>query len=369
MRRRTKVRKSRCERGQIPVRPADLVVLAVGVVVALLRASDFVAAANHRDPDREHQRRHQVAALPIAQVEDAAILGRAFDAAIPAQVVVLAVLVVLAVGVVVLDVVADEVGHREAVVRGHEVDARVRPPAALLVQVAAARQPRRQLRHAPIVSPPEAADGVAVLAVPLRPLGGEVADLVAALAEVPGLGDELDLRQHRVLVNDVEERAQLVDRVQLARERAREVEAEAVDVHLEDPVAQAVHDELQHARAAHVERVARAGEVLVVARVVRQQPVVGAVVDAAQRQRRPEVIALGGVVVDDVEDDFEVGGVEGTHHDLELAHGFERQRREREAHVGREVRERVVAPVVVQAAAERGGPRRCGDGPASARRR
>ena len=93
----------------------------------------------------------------------------------------------------------------------------------------------------------------------------------------------------------------------------------------------------------------RAGEVLVVARVVRQQPVVGAVVDAAQRQRRPEVIALGGVVVDDVEDDFEVGGVEGTHHDLELAHGFERQRREREAHVGCEERERVVAPVVVQA--------------------
>ena len=31
-------------------------------------------------------------------------------------------------------------------------------------------------------------------------------------------------------------------------ERGREVEAEAVDVHLRDPVAQAVHDELQHAR-------------------------------------------------------------------------------------------------------------------------
>ena len=281
---------------------------------------------------------------------DAPVLGRPFDAAVPAQVVILAVLVVLAVGVVVLDVVADQIGHREAVVRGHEVDAGVRATAALLVEIAAARQPRRQLRDDPVVPAPEAAHGVAVLAVPLRPLGGEVADLIAAFAEIPRLGDELDLRQHRVLVNDVEERAELVDGVQLARERARQVEAEAVDVHLEDPVAQAVHDELQDARAAHVERVAGAGEVLVVARVVRQQPVVGAVVDAAQRQRRPEVVALGGVVVDDVEDDLEVGGVERADHDLELAHGLERQRRKREAHVGREVRQRVVAPVVVQAA-------------------
>ena len=126
-------------------------------------------------------------------------------------------------------------------------------------------------------------------------------------------------------MNDVEERAQLVDGVQLARQRARQIEAEPVDVHLEDPVAQAVHDQLQHARAAHVERVAAAGEVQVVARVVRQQPVVGAVVDAAQRERRAEVVALGGVVVDHVEDDFEAGGVQRAHHHLELADGFERR--------------------------------------------
>ena len=28
----------------------------------------------------------------------------------------------------------------------------------------------------------------------------------------------------------------------------------------------------------------------------------------------PELVALGGVVVDDVEDDFESGGVQGAHH-------------------------------------------------------
>ena len=69
-------------------------------------------------------------------------------------------------------------------------------------------------------------------------------------------------------MDDVEERAQLVHLVQLARQRAGQIEAEAVDVHFQHPVAQAVHDELQHARMPHVERVAAAGEVHVVARIL-----------------------------------------------------------------------------------------------------
>jgi hypothetical protein len=98
--------------------------------------------------------------------------------------------------------------------------------------------------------------------------------------------------------------------VQLARQRRREVEAEAVDVHLGDPVAQRVHQQLQHARVLHVQRVAAAGEVHVVARRAGRQAVVGGVVDAAEGQRRPPLVALGGVVVDHVEDDLEPGGVQ-----------------------------------------------------------
>ena len=111
-------------------------------------------------------------------------------------------------------------------------------------------------------------------------------------------------------MNDVEERAEPVDLVQLARERRGEVEAEAVDVHLRDPVAQAVHDQLQHARMQHVQRVAAAGVVHVVARVVVHEPVVRGVVDAAEGQRRTEVVAFGGVVVDDVEDHLDAGRVQ-----------------------------------------------------------
>jgi hypothetical protein len=110
-------------------------------------------------------------------------------------------------------------------------------------------------------------------------------------------------------LNDVEERRQPIDVVELTRERGGEVEAEAVDVHLEHPVAEAVHDELQRPRMAHVQRVAGPGVVHVVARVVGNEAVVTGVVDAAEAERGAELVAFGGVVVDDVEDDLDAGAV------------------------------------------------------------
>src|SRR5690606_25083395 len=104
-----------------------------------------------------------------------------------------AVAVAFAVGLVVLIGVAHEISQREAVMRGDEVDARVGPPAALLVEIAAAGETRGQLRYDVVVAAPEAADGVAVLAVPFRPFRRKVADLIPAFAEVPRLGNELDL--------------------------------------------------------------------------------------------------------------------------------------------------------------------------------
>ena len=248
------------------------------------------------------------------------IVGRPFDAAVPRAVVALAVAVVLAVGLVVLVVVRDQVAQREAVVRGDEVDARVRPARRALVEVRAAGEAVGELGERLIGAAPEVAHAVAVLAVPFRPQRREVADLVAAFADVPRLGDQLDLADDRILLNDVEERRQPIDVVQLARQRRREVEAEAVDVHVDDPVAQAVHDQLQHVRVPHVQGVAGAGVVHVVAAVVGHQPVVGGVVDALERQHRPEVIAFGGVVVDHVENHLDAGVVQRLHQVLELLH-------------------------------------------------
>ena len=134
-----------------------------------------------------------------------------------------------------------------------------------------------------------------------------------------------------------------------------QVEAEAVDVHLEHPVAQAVHDQLQHVRVAHVEAVAGAGVVEVVAPVLGHQPVVGGVVDAAEREHRAQVVALGGVVVDHVEDDLDAGVVEVADHRLELLHLLAGLARRGVVVVRREVADRVVAPVVAQAALQQVG--------------
>ena len=121
-------------------------------------------------------------------------------------------------------------------------------------------------------------------------------------------------------------------------------------MHLEHPVPQRVHDHLQHLRVAHVQAVAAAGVVLVVRRALGRQSVVRGVVDAAEAQGRPAVVALGGVVVDDVEDHLDPGAVQRLDHVLELEHRVARSAARAVRRVRRQVAERVVAPVVAQPA-------------------
>ena len=231
---------------------------------------------------------------------------------------------------------------------GDEVDARARPPAGGLVEIRRPGQPGREFAEGRGLAPPVVTHSVAILPVPLGPQTREVADLVAALADVPRFGDELDLADHRILLHQIEERRQPVDVVELARQRGGQVEAESVDVHLQHPVPQRVHDQLQGVWHAGVEAVAGAGEVLVELLVAVEQPVVGGVVDAAEVDRRAEVVAFGGVVVDDVEDHLDAGLVEGPHHRLELGDRAARVLVRRILVVRCEETECVVAPVVSQ---------------------
>src|SRR5208282_2632549 len=57
-----------------PVDPGDLVVLAVGVVVASLRATGLVAAADHGHALRQEERREEVSHLTRAQGQDVPVL-------------------------------------------------------------------------------------------------------------------------------------------------------------------------------------------------------------------------------------------------------------------------------------------------------
>src|SRR6201999_1200443 len=99
-----------------------------------------------------------------------------------------AVAVVFAVRLVVLLVVGDEIPQREPVVHGDDVDgcARTPPLGTIAVDVRRSTQPRRKFRKAPVLAAPPVAEGVAESSVPLAPLRGKPADLVAVhLADVP----------------------------------------------------------------------------------------------------------------------------------------------------------------------------------------
>ena len=270
-----------------------------------------------------------------------------------------AVAVVLAVGLVVLAVVGDQVAQREAVVRGDEVERR-RGRAAVEDVLRAGEPPAHVGGRLAAVrgAAPERADVVAVGVVPLGPRRPERAEPVAAGADVPRLGDELHLAQQRVLVHRGEERRALVEVHPLARERRREVEAEAVDAHLADPVAQRVEDQPQDVEVADVEGVAAARGVDVRA-AVRCELVVVALAEAAEHQRRPVVPALAGVVVDDVEDHLDAGArAARLHHRLELVDLSPGAAVGGVAGVRREEPEGAVAPVVAGAARRE---RRLGD--------
>src|SRR5439155_23272871 len=101
------------------------------------------------------------------------------DAAVPAAVVVGTVAVVLAVRLVVLAVVGDEVVEREAVVAGHEVDALLGLALLVAVDFGTADDPVRHPAHGARFAAEEVAHVIAKAAVPLLPgVPDEAAHLV-----------------------------------------------------------------------------------------------------------------------------------------------------------------------------------------------
>ncbi len=327
---------------QIPVDPANLAVLAVGIVVAVLSTRELIARHNHRRALCQQQGGEQVAHLTQTQAVDFRIFGRTFNAVVPGQIVVAAVLVVFVVGFVVLVVVRHQVMQRETIVRGDEVHGRLRTTAALVEHVAGRGHARSEVSQLSFVAFPEGTNRVAELVVPFHPAWWETAHLVAARTAIPWLGDQFDLTQHRVLTAGDQEAVALVETVVVAAQNGRQVEAEAVDVHFRSPVTQGVGDHLQYARVAQVEGVASARVVDVVALVVRHQAVVRSVVDTAHRQGRAQLVAFGGVVVDHIEDDLETGVVQVRNHFLEFGNLAARQ----VTRVRGEERDAVVAPIV-----------------------
>src|SRR5262249_32876402 len=129
---------------------------------------------------------------------DCLILGRSFDSAVPAQVVVRTVAILLAVGLVVLGVVRDEVVQGEAVVARHEVDALFRFPFLMAEEVRASQKPRRDYGYRARVALKKPSSVTREPAVPLLPrVADEAADLVEA-GGIPRFGNQFGAREVRI---------------------------------------------------------------------------------------------------------------------------------------------------------------------------
>src|SRR4051812_17027558 len=106
-------------------------------------------------------------------------------------------------------------------------------------------------------------------------------------------------------MNDFKESVKFVNAEMVARQGARQIETKTVHMHFEHPIAQTVHHELESARMQQVEGVTRAGEIHVEVWIIREQPIVGDVIDAAKAERGTEMISFRGMIVDHVENHFD----------------------------------------------------------------
>src|ERR1700751_1506585 len=86
---------SRISLDTAPVKPADLIVLAIGVVVALLRIPNLIAGNEHRHSAGQEQNRCKVTNLPLPQVFNSGIVRHTLHSAVPAQILIRAIVVAL----------------------------------------------------------------------------------------------------------------------------------------------------------------------------------------------------------------------------------------------------------------------------------
>ena len=122
---------------QAPIEPGELVVLTPCVVIAALGPPDFVAGQQHWDASTDHQDHNEVLCLTATEGDHGGILRLAFNPAVPAQVVVGAVTVAFAIGLVVLMIVTNKVTKSETVVASDEINAVRWQSSVIRVEIAA----------------------------------------------------------------------------------------------------------------------------------------------------------------------------------------------------------------------------------------
>ena len=189
----------------------------------------------------------------------------------------------------------------------------------VLIKIGTAGEPVSHLADAALVALPKAPHRIAIFAVPFGPEHGKISDLIAAFAHVPRFRDQLHLREHRVLVNNLEKGVQLVhafvDRAPGWKRDQIEIRPRAFRAPSSASCPSPVEACAEFSR---LNVLPRAGEIQIEARIVRPQPVVSEIVDPAEAERRTEMISFGSMIVNHVENHFDAGRVKIAHHRLEL---------------------------------------------------
>ena len=68
--------------GVLPLQPGDLVVLAVGIVVALLSPPELISSGEHRHAGGQRERGEQIAHLTLTNPIDLWVVRRSLDAVV-----------------------------------------------------------------------------------------------------------------------------------------------------------------------------------------------------------------------------------------------------------------------------------------------
>ena len=188
-----------------PIEPSSRVVLVIRIVVAKLRVQELVSRAKHRSPVRQHEHAEEILHLPASQGQH---FGEctfvAFVPAVPAVVVVHAILIVLSVGPVVFFVVRNDIVQSETVVRGDVVHALVGMICIGTIigeKVVTPIDPPHQVRNHAGITFDETTYVVAKPSVPLQPRDAREPGAELISARIPGLRDQPQLAQFRISGN------------------------------------------------------------------------------------------------------------------------------------------------------------------------
>lgn len=99
---------------------------------------------------------------------------------------------------------ADNIMKAETVMGGNKIDTAPDVTVHIVKHIAGTGQAAGQFGGLILVAFPEAANIIAVFVVPLPPAGRKSTDLIAAVADIPGFGNQLDTAGLRILPRGVQ---------------------------------------------------------------------------------------------------------------------------------------------------------------------